>query len=116
VSGQDVAAFAVSAALQPGALGDAIQIGGPECLSQLEAVARFERTLGRRMTLEHVPMPALEAQHRSDEPLQQTFAALMLEYAMGDSFPEAQEYAARYGVTLTSLAEYAGRYRVPGGA
>jgi uncharacterized protein YbjT (DUF2867 family) len=116
VSGQDVAAFAVSAALQPGALGDAIQIGGPECLSQLEAVARFERTLGRRMTLEHVPMPALEAQHRSDDPLQQTFAALMLAYAMGDSIPEAQENAARYGVTLTSLAEYAGRYRVPGGA
>ena len=116
VSGRDVAAFAVAAAIQPGALRDKIQIGGPDCLSQLEAVSQFERTLGRRMTLEHVPVPALEAQHRSDDPLQQTFAALMLAYAMGDCIPEARENAARYGVTLTSLAEYSDRFRVPCGA
>jgi len=116
VSGRDVAAFAVAAAMRPGELREKVQVGGPEPLSQLEAVAHFERVLGRRMALDHVPVSALEAQQHSDDPLQQAFAALMLAYAMGDSIPEAQENAARYGVTLTSLAEYAGRYRVPGGA
>ena len=46
VSGRDVAAFAVAAATRPGAARDRIQIGGPEPLSQLDAVAQFERTLG----------------------------------------------------------------------
>ena len=113
VSGQDVAAFAVAAAARPGELREKIQVGGPEPLSQLDAVAHFERVLGRRMTRDHVPVPALEAQQRSDDPLQQAFAALMLGYALGDAIPEARDNAARYGVTLTSLADYAGRFRIP---
>jgi uncharacterized protein YbjT (DUF2867 family) len=116
VSGRDVAAFAVAAAMRPGELREKVQVGGPEPLSQLEAVAHFERALGRRMTLDHVPVSALEAQQHSDDPLQQAFAALMLAYALGDAIPEARDNAVRYGVTLTPLADYAGRFRVPGGA
>jgi NADH dehydrogenase len=110
ISGRDVAAFAVAAATRPGALREKVQIGGPEPLSQLDAVAEFERVLGRPMALEFVPVPALESQHRSEDPLQRTFAALMLAYATGDPIPEARENAARSGVKLTSLAEYAGRF------
>jgi uncharacterized protein YbjT (DUF2867 family) len=114
VSGRDVAAFATAAAARPGQLREKVQVGGPESLSQLEAVAQFERVLGRRMTLDHVPVSALEAQQRSDDPLQQAFAALMLGYAQGDAIPEARDNAARYGVALTSLADYADGFRVPG--
>ena len=66
VSGRDVAAFAAAAATRPGELREKVQVGGPEPLSQLEAVAHFERVLGRRMALDHVPVSALEAQQRSD--------------------------------------------------
>ena len=116
VSGRDVAAFAAAAAARPGALREKVQVGGPEPLSQLDAVAHFERVLGRRMTLDHVTVSALEAQQRSDDPLQQAFAALMLGYAQGDAIPEARDNAARYGVTLTPLADYAGRFRAPSGS
>ena len=116
VSGRDVAAFAAAAATRPGELREKVQVGGPEPLSQLEAVAHFERVLGRRMALDHVPVSALEAQQRSDDPLQQAFAGLTLAYALGDAIPEACDNAARYGVTLTSLADYAGRFRVPSGS
>ena len=116
VSGRDVAEFATAAATRPGELREKVQVGGPEPLSQLDAVAHFERVLGRRMTLEHVPVSALEAQQRSDDPLQQAFAALMLGYAQGDAIPEARDNAVRFGVTLTSLADYAGRFRVSSGS
>jgi uncharacterized protein YbjT (DUF2867 family) len=107
VSGRDVAAFATAAATRPGRLREKVQVGGPEPLSQLEAVAQFERATGRRLARDHVPVSALEAQQRSDDPLQQAFAALMLGYARGDAIPEARDNAARYGVALTSLADYA---------
>jgi hypothetical protein len=69
----------------------------------------FEEMTGRRLAVEHVPLEALQAQHQSVDPLQKTFAALMIGCALGDAIPEAQSNARRYGVTLTSLQEYAAR-------
>lgn len=109
VSATDVAAFAVAAAIRPGSLRESPQIGGPEPVSQLEAVALFERTLRRRFALERVPMTALEGQYQSPDPLQKTLAALSISYALGDEIREAADNAARYGVPLTSLADHAGR-------
>lgn len=111
VSAVDVAAFAVAAAIAPGALRDVVQIGGPEPITQLGAVATFERALGRSFAVEHVPMGALEAQHQSPDPLQKTFAALMMSCALGDSIPEARQNAARYGVPLSSVADYAAGFQ-----
>lgn len=111
VSALDVAAFAVAAATAPGELRDVVQIGGPECVSQLGAVGVFERQLGRSFSLEHVPIQALEAQHQSSDPLQRTFAALMIAYALGDPVPEARQTAERYGLRLTTIEDYAARMR-----
>ena len=113
--GRDVRALVRSGAGHAGASALAAA-GGPEPLSQLEAVERFERALGRRMTLDHVPVSVLMAQHRSDDPLQQAFAALMLGYSQGDVIPEARANSARYSLTLTSPADYAGRFQVPSGS
>jgi NADH dehydrogenase len=110
VSGVDVAAYVVSATMMPGTPRESVQVGGPEAASQLDAVALFERTLGRRFAVEHVPLAALEAQYATDEPLQKTFAALSIAYARGDAIPEAREHAARFGVALTSLDDYARRF------
>ena len=107
VSSSDVAAFAVAAAIRDGELREVIEIGGPDPLSQLEAVAIFERLSGRRFEREHVPMTALEDQHRSPDPLQRTFAALMIGCALGDPMPEAQRVALHYGVQLMSVEDFA---------
>ena len=111
VSGVDVAGFVASATTMRGAPREAVEIGGPEVTSQLEAVALFERTIGRSFTVEHVPLAALEAQYTSDDPLQKTFAALSIAYAHGDAIPEARANAERFGVALTSLADYAARMK-----
>ncbi len=110
VSGVDVAAYVASATTMPGTPREAVEVGGPEAASQLEVVALFERTLGRRFAVEHVPLAALEAQYSTDDPLQKTFAALSIAYAHGDAIPEARTNAGRFGVTLSSLADYAGRF------
>jgi NADH dehydrogenase len=111
VSASDVAAFAVSAATAPGELREVLQIGGPEPVPQLDVVAVFERLSGRRFVLEHVPIQALEVQHQSADPLQKTFAALMMAYAFGDAVPKARQTAARYGVQLTTIEDYAAGLR-----
>jgi uncharacterized protein YbjT (DUF2867 family) len=111
ISFHDVASFAVAAA---GTLPDSpavLEMGGPAPLSQLDAVALFERTLGTKIGLERVPLAALEEQHRSTDPLQKTFAALMIGYAKGDVIPGSQETARRYGVTLHTVRDYAATFR-----
>lgn len=107
VSARDVAAFAVAAASREGPSSDVVEIGGPESVSQLAVVDLFERLGGRPFAREHVPIAALEQQHRSADPLQQTFAALMIAVALGDATPGAQQVAQRYGIRLTSLEEFA---------
>ncbi|HEV2116344.1 MAG TPA: NmrA family NAD(P)-binding protein [Terriglobales bacterium] len=114
ISAFDVADFAVSAAVKKIDKKHAIlEMGGPDALSQLEAVGVFERALGKKITVEHVPAEALHQQHQSaTDPLQKTFAALMLGYAQGDVIQGAKETAAQYGVQLRSLAEYAASLRM----
>ena len=111
VSALNVAAFAAAAATAKGGAKDVVEIGGPAPISQLEVVAIFERVLGRSFSVEHVPMAALEAQHQSADPLQKTFSALMLACALGDAVPKSVQAASRYGVSLTSVEDYAKAFR-----
>lgn len=111
VSALNVAAFAAAAATAPGELRDVLPIGGPEPIPQLGAVAIFERTLGRSFSLEHVPIESLEAQHQSFDPLQKTFAALMMAYALGDFVAKARQTAEKYGVELTTVENYSMGFR-----
>jgi len=75
------------------------------------AFAVFERTSGCSFSLEHVAIQALEVQHQSADPLQKTFAALMMAYALGDPVAKARQTADRYGVRLTSVENYAAGLR-----
>ena len=107
ISAVNVAEIAVAAALRPAGGSVTLEMGGPEPLSQLDAVRTFEQTLGTSCRLEFVPVEALQQQHQSPDPLQRTFAALMLGYAQGDIIPGAATVAAEYGVTLRSVSAYA---------
>jgi uncharacterized protein YbjT (DUF2867 family) len=111
LSVQDVVAFGVAAAGKSPGKPAFVEMGGPEALSQLEVVRIFEQTLGKKFELDYVPLAALEEQHRSLDPLQKTFAALMIGYAKGDVIPDRIETAREYGVTLHSVHDYAATLR-----
>lgn len=107
ISLHDVVAFALAVATNPTHPSAILEMGGPESLSQLDALGIFKRTLGKKVEVDRIPLAALEEQHRSSDPLEKTLAALMMGYARGDKIPGALETARRYGVTLHSVSESA---------
>lgn len=84
-----------------------IEFGGPDALSPLEVVSRFEKIIGRPFTREHVSEAALLSQFESaTDPMQKSFAALMLGYLYGDAMNMAP-VVDTFGIRLTSVDEYA---------
>jgi uncharacterized protein YbjT (DUF2867 family) len=107
VSFRDVAEICAVALRHPAAERKTIEFGGPEALSPLEVVARFERIGGRPFRLEHVSEPALLSQFEgATDSLQKSFAALMLGYLYGDAMNTAQ-VVDTFGIKLTNVDEYA---------
>jgi NADH dehydrogenase len=85
ISVQDVARFAVAALDTPAWNNATVLLGGPDALSPLDVVALAERTLGTRVNVQHMPAAMLEQQfENAEDPLQKSFAALMLSYRDGD--------------------------------
>jgi uncharacterized protein YbjT (DUF2867 family) len=107
VSFRDVAEMCALALRSPAADRRTIEFGGPEALSPLEVVARFEKIGGRPFQLEHVPEQTLRAQFDgATDPMQKTFAGLMLGYLYGDAIDMAP-VVDQFGIHLTSVDEYA---------
>lgn len=80
----DVAEFAVQSLSRPVARNAIIPVGGPDEISQLEAVRMFEEAYGKKFSRIEVPEAVLEAQLRSAQnPFDKTFAGLMLGVARG---------------------------------
>lgn len=109
ISYRDVAQFAVDGLDNTLARNAIIELGGPQALSQLDVVRIFEESTGKSFEVQHVPEDALEAQRAgSSDPLQQSFAALMLAYARGDAIDMAATLA-RLPRKLTSVRDFADR-------
>jgi uncharacterized protein YbjT (DUF2867 family) len=107
VSFRDVAEMCALAVRSPAAERRTIEFGGPEALSPLEVVARFEKIGGRPFQLQHVPEQTLHAQFDgAADPMQKTFAGLMLGYLYGDAIDMAP-VVEQFGIHLTSVDEYA---------
>jgi len=107
----DVAVFAVESVDKPEARNQIIEIGGPEALSPFEVVRIFEEKTGRKFDVQHVPEEALEAQRASaTDPLQHSFACLMLYYAKGDRIDMAPTMS-QFPIRLKSVREYAQQLR-----
>lgn len=112
ISAFDVADFAVAAATREYRDKNTIlEMGGPEPLSQLDALHIFEQALGKKVQPDFVPQQAIQEQHGSSDPLQKTFAALMLACAKGDPISGARALAEEYGIPLRSVGEYAAQLR-----
>ncbi len=107
VSSKDVAEMCVLALKNPAASRRVIEFGGPEPLSVLEVVARFEAISGRSFALEFVPQEALRAQYNcASDSMSKSFAALMLGCAQGDE-TDMGPVVQTFGLPLTSVDEYA---------
>lgn len=105
----DVAEFAVRCVGHAAARNAVIELGGPEALSPNEVVRTFEDVTGRQFTTERVPETALEEQWRAAaDPLQKSFAALMLGFAHGDSIDMRQTLKA-FPLRGLTVREYATR-------
>jgi uncharacterized protein YbjT (DUF2867 family) len=109
VSYRDVAEICAVALRHPAGSRSTIEFGGPEAISPLDVVARFEAISGRPFRLEHVPESTLRSQfEETTDPLQKSFAALMLGYLHGDAIPMAA-VVDTFGIKLTTIEEYAQR-------
>ena len=103
----DVAQYAVESVDNPAARNMIFELGGPEMLSQLEAVRIFENIGGKSFELQFVPIAALQAQRAAaSDPLQKSFASLMLCVANGDEVDHGPAQNA-FAFPLTSVKEYA---------
>lgn len=107
VSSRDVAEMCAVALRHPAAERSTIEFGGPEALTPLKVVQRFERISGAPFQVEHVPEAALRSQYESAaDSLQKSFAALMLGYVYGDVMDMAPVID-RFGLKLSSLDDFA---------
>ncbi|OLC08108.1 MAG: NmrA family protein [Gemmatimonadetes bacterium 13_1_40CM_70_11] len=107
ISLNDVAQFAVACLDNPAARHATIELGGPEALSPLDVVRCFEEAGGRKFQVEHVTEDVLNAQKAAtSDPLQQSFAALMIGYAHGDPI-DMRKTLQQFPISLLSVREYA---------
>ena len=84
VATADVAELAVQCVGNPAAANAVIPFGGPEPISQRDAVKMFEEEFGKPFSVTEIPEQALEAQWKGTEnPMEKTFASLMLGVARG---------------------------------
>ena len=107
ISYKDVAKFAVASLDNAEARNAVIELGGPEALSPLEVVRAFEESQGRKFDVQNVPEEALKEQRESaSDPLQQSFAGLMLYYSQGQII-DMRKTLQKFPVQLTSITDYA---------
>jgi len=105
----DVAELAVQSLSRSAASRATIPFGGPEEISQQDAVRMFEETFGKKFAVTQVPEETLEAQWKAAEnPFEKSFAALMLGVARGfDSGIEPP--FEQFPMKMTSPREYVRR-------
>jgi uncharacterized protein YbjT (DUF2867 family) len=109
IAATDVAEFAVQSLTRPAARNTTVTIGGPEQISQRDAVLIFEEAYGRKFNVIEIPEAALEEQWKSAQnPFEKTFAGLMLAVARGfDTGPRPP--FEQFPMRMTSPREYARR-------
>jgi uncharacterized protein YbjT (DUF2867 family) len=107
VSLKDVAKICVLAVSHPSAERRVIEFGGPEALTPLQVIEKFEELTGKAFRVGNVPEAEILAQYETaKDSMQKTFAALILGYARGRAI-DMKAVQEEFGLTLTSVDEYA---------
>jgi uncharacterized protein YbjT (DUF2867 family) len=106
VSYRDVARAAAAAISEPAARNIIVELGGPQALSQREVVRMFEAAGTGEIATESVPASALESQmNAATDPLQKSFAGLMLQCAGGDAI-DVTTSSRLFPFQMTSVGDY----------
>ena len=106
----DVAEVAVRCVGHPAARNAVIPFGGPEALTQREALTIFEEAFGKRFTVTELTEDALEARWAAaPDPFSRSFAALMLGVARGAAAGSA--LPAAFPIRMTTVREFANGLR-----
>jgi uncharacterized protein YbjT (DUF2867 family) len=107
IATKDVEAFAVASLTAPAARNAVLELGGPQALSQLQAVDVFATAASRPIATESVPESALEGQlAEATDDMQKSFISLMLCLATGDPI-DMGALLTQVPIALTSVAAYA---------
>jgi uncharacterized protein YbjT (DUF2867 family) len=106
VSYRDVARAAAAAVSEPAARSIVVELGGPQALSPREVVRMFEAAGAGEIATESVSESALESQmNASTDPLQKSFAGLMLQCAGGDAI-DVTTASRLFPFPMTSVRDY----------
>jgi uncharacterized protein YbjT (DUF2867 family) len=106
ISYRDVARAAAAAVSEPRARNQVVELGGPQALSALDVVHLFEEAGAGPIAIDMVPAAALESQlSAATDPLQQSFAGLMLQYAGGDVI-DTTASSRLFTFPMTSVRDY----------
>ena len=107
ISYHDVASFAALSLEHAEARNATMKLGGPDALRPLEVIQIFERRQGRKYDVQFVSDESLRAQKSATtDPLQQSFAALMLYYARGEVI-DMRDILRRFSLRMMSVDDYA---------
>jgi len=110
ISFKDVAKFAVESISNPAAKNAVLELGGPQNLSQLDAVKIFEEALDKKIEVGQMPVDAIQSQlNDADDPMQKSFSGLMLCVANGDRI-DMKEILNKFPIKLTSVKEFANSF------
>ena len=114
ISYHDVAAFVIRSLEVPAAKNATLELGGPQAISQLQAVEIFEHAAHRRFDVRFVPEPLLEQRQRAAaaDPLQQSATGLMRCLAHGDAI-DMHKMRKAFPIRLTSVKDYAASCLIP---
>ncbi len=102
----DVAELAVQSLSRPAARNATIPFGGPDEISQRDAVRIFEEAYGKKFNVIEVPEAFLESQwHSAQNPFDKTFAGLMLGAARGFTSGIKPPFD-KFPMQMTSVREF----------
>ena len=107
ISLYDVADFVANVVTNSASRNAVVELGGPEAIPPSEVVRVFEQIAGRSFEVQFVPDEALEARKAAaSNPVEQTFAALMLGAAHGDEI-DMENTAREFSFRPRSVRDYA---------
>jgi uncharacterized protein YbjT (DUF2867 family) len=109
VAARDVAAFAVATAGHPAALHRRLVIGGPQAVTLRDAVAAYERVLGRPIPVQTIAPGGLLPDLPPLPGLAEVISGMVAALETFDSPIEMAETARAFGVRLTALDEFVRR-------
>jgi NADH dehydrogenase len=101
ISARDVAQFTVASVRNPKAINRRLVLGGPQAMSFRDAAQVYSRVLGREVTVRSV------APGQPIEGFPQVVADIMAGLDMSESVVDTSPLAAEFGVTLTTVDDFA---------